>query len=52
MTIVNLLERFGGYTLSTLLAEDAELFRMVRMVDREREEREERGEMNGGETGE
>jgi hypothetical protein len=37
MTIVALLERFGGYTLATLLAEDASLIQMVRMVDKERE---------------
>jgi len=37
MTVVALLERFSGYTLATLLSEDAELLRMVRMVDRERE---------------
>lgn len=32
-----MLERFPGYTLATLLAEDARLFQMVRMADRERE---------------
>jgi len=37
MSVVALLERFGGYTLSTLLDEDAELIRLVRMVDQERE---------------
>lgn len=37
MTVVTLLERFSGYTLTTLLDEDARLFQMVRMVDRERE---------------
>lgn len=42
MTLVSLLERFGGYTLSTLLEEDARIFQLVRWVDRERE-------MNGGE---
>lgn len=42
MTIVSLLERFGGYTLSSLMAEDPELFRYVRLADRERE-------VNGGE---
>lgn len=36
MTIVSMLERFQGYTLSTLLAEDAQLLHMVRMVDMER----------------
>lgn len=51
MTIVSLLERFGGYTMTTLLEEDAELFRMVRMVDREREAHGGQGEalMDGGE---
>lgn len=37
MTLINLLERFPGYTLSTLLEEDALLIGMVRMVDKERE---------------
>lgn len=37
MTYIGLLERFPGYTLATLKAEDAELVRLVRMVDRERE---------------
>ena len=37
MTIVSLLERFGGYTLTTLLEEDAGLLQMVRLADRERE---------------
>lgn len=37
MTIIALLERFPGYTMRTLLAEDAELIKMVWMVDRERE---------------
>jgi hypothetical protein len=37
-----MLERFGGYTLQTLLEEDAELISMVRMVDRERQVRRER----------
>ena len=32
-----MLERFPGYTLGTLLAEDAALFHMVRLTDRERE---------------
>jgi len=35
--VVSLLERFSGYTLKTLLDEDAELIRLVRMTDRERE---------------
>jgi len=34
--VVNLLERFGGYTYSSLLAEDSELLRLVGMVDEER----------------
>lgn len=48
-----LLERFGGYTLETLLAEDAELIKMVRMVDREREVRDERSQdpYSGSELG-
>lgn len=29
--ILGLLERFGGYTLSTLMAEDASLLRLVRI---------------------
>jgi hypothetical protein len=37
VTLIGLLERFPGYTLRTLLTEDAELIRMVRMVDKERE---------------
>lgn len=37
MTLVGLLERFPGYTLGALLAEDAGLLQMVRMVDKERE---------------
>jgi len=31
--VVSLLERFGGYTLGTLLEEDAELLRMVRLAE-------------------
>jgi hypothetical protein len=31
---VHLLERFHGYTLSTLLEEDAELLSLVAMVER------------------
>jgi hypothetical protein len=34
---VNLLERFGGYTYSSLMKEDAEFLRLVKMVDEERE---------------
>lgn len=30
--VLGLLERFPGYTLGTLLAEDAELLRLVRIV--------------------
>lgn len=30
--IVNLLERFGGYTFSTLMEEDVELVRMCAIV--------------------
>lgn len=37
MTIVSLLERFGGYTLQTLMDEDAVLLQMVRLADRERD---------------
>lgn len=35
MTVVTLLERFGGYTLQTLMDEDAALLRMVRLADHE-----------------
>lgn len=35
--IVSLLERFGGYTLETLLAEDANLLQLVRLADIARE---------------
>jgi len=34
---VNLLERFGGYTYSSLMKENAEFLRLVKMVDEERE---------------
>ena len=34
---MTMLERFPGYTLQSLLNEDARLFQMVRWVDRERE---------------
>jgi hypothetical protein len=34
--LVSLLERFPGYTLGSLLKEDAELLRMVKMTDRAR----------------
>jgi len=37
MTVVALLERFGGYTLQTLMEEDAALLHMVRLADRERD---------------
>jgi hypothetical protein len=37
LAVVSLLERFGGYTMTSLMEEDANLIRMVRMVDRERE---------------
>lgn len=43
MTIVSLLERFGGYTLQTLMDEDATLLQMVRLADRERARLDERG---------
>jgi hypothetical protein len=35
MTIVSLLERFGGYTLQTLMDEDAALLQMTRLADHE-----------------
>ena len=35
--IVNLLERFGGYTYSSLMQEDARFLRIVRMADTVRE---------------
>lgn len=31
--LVRLLERLPGYTLTTLLAEDAEIIRMVKLAD-------------------
>lgn len=34
---MTMLERFPGYTLPTLLNEDARLLQMVRWVDKERE---------------
>ena len=34
---MNLLERFGGYTYSSLMKENAEFLRLVKMVDEERE---------------
>jgi hypothetical protein len=40
--MVNMLERFGGYTLQTLRDEDAELIQMMAMVDSERARKEER----------
>lgn len=38
---MTMLERFPGYTLGSLLEEDARIFQLVRWVDRERE-------INGG----
>lgn len=32
-TIVSLLERFGGYTLSSLLAEDANILQLVTLAN-------------------
>ena len=43
--IVSLLERFGGYTLDTLLAEDANLMQLVTLADIAREH--EKGDSDG-----
>ena len=46
--MVALLERFPGYTLTTLREEDAELLHLVRLADREREVRERERDQDSG----
>ena len=43
---MNLLERFGGYTLDTLLAEDANLLQLVTLADIARKH-EKKGDSDG-----
>lgn len=42
--IVNLLERFGGYTYASLMKEDASFIRTVRLADTAREVEQGRGD--------